>query len=255
MPLAFTLWRSLANFATADVAQASLQTVILPALVGTRAAGGAESEDLAAAGQALAERVTADQAEALLQQQAIFGTLNAGQGRLESLLPIAVTLTSRLRTDDAQREVGRVLKMIGWTIDSKESADHAVPIARELLDKMPADVGRRALVSAVGWASTEDEANLWTTLFIQRYLSSKNGGEADMRAIVELLKFPTMTGAPTQTLLDALRARDASAPGSSAGLLRSLEWVAQKYPAIDVASAPGCPAPATSGLTCPAAVR
>jgi hypothetical protein len=200
--------------------------------------------------------LTADQSKALLQE-AIFGNpgvMVLSRNRIEPLLTIGVTLTSRLPSDDAPAQGARLLRLVGTLVTSDRRATEVVPMARQLLERMPPDAVRGALLSALAWARTPEEANMWSRLLVERGLGSQRG-ETDALAVVELLKFPTTAGAATRTLLDALKARDASAPGASAGLVANLEWVAKKYPQIEVDTPPMCPPPPTSGLTCPTAVR
>lgn len=122
---------------------------------------------------------------------------------------------------------------------------------QELLPRLDAN-GRaeaaRICRSLLGWHG--DPA--WAEAFLGA-ISSYDTADA-VRAIVEVLQYPTVTDSAADILLDALQSRG-GAPGKAAGFHENMAWVARTHPALDLDAPPACPVPLWPGASCPTPAR
>jgi hypothetical protein len=112
---------------------------------------------------------------------------------------------------------------------------------------------RQTLQRLLAWSTSTPEVTRWTTKLVA--LSPPKSRSDGIATIVELLKYPPIAGPPTDQLLDLLKKIDPNAPGKEPGVLTTIRWVADTYPAIDLDARPRCPAPPSLSLACPAVRR
>jgi hypothetical protein len=212
----------------------------------------------AQASRALADKVTPQQVQQYVDQ---FLSMTH-DGRMQSFHPLLVgqisqslqALADKLTLAQARAVLPRIVDWIATTEEPSALRDLAAAVTA-LAAKLTAEQARAALPpvrSALAWASSDDEAAVWTSAFAELLLRVPEPSR--VAEIVEVLKYPMAGGTGTEVLLDALQRADASSPGKDTGLEANLDWLRQAYPTISLDAAPACPEPPRDrGLSCPKA--
>ena len=211
--------------------------------------GSGQAEALGRIMKALAGRLSPEQARATLD--IVRPRLDAATDRdVVNTLGASVVALATALGPDQQAHTTAALKAMSPRLSDADFVNEI----RNLSATWTPDQLRQTMLSLIGWAGTSGEASGWTELLIERVATANAGAESSVRTIVEALKYPSTTGAPTETLLDGLKAVAASAPGKEGKLEGTFEWLAKAYPGVanELDRRPACPAPPSPDLTCPA---
>lgn len=210
---------------------------------------------------------TADLSSKLSPQQAsnacqrLVTLLQDGRTIGESAGVVGEALTATIRRLD-RLEGEKVLKALLMAIrDANATPDALVQFAGAVgalaptSSKDSAQDARETMEALLGWSNSRAvsvaAARAWFAY------ARHDSPEKFVAALVNVLKFPTAAEA-TDELLAALADVVPAAPGSSKGLGENLDWIARRYPRIDLSAPPVCPEPGRLardgrrvGLSCP----
>jgi hypothetical protein len=199
----------------AQQAPETIAAVVAPAFSRTRDPG--QRQALAGAMQALARtlrpgQLTTKQAEAALLPLLSDIKQTIGPGSLEFMAAVEA-LAGNLTDAQANLAVDTVRPVLAWSSDT-----------------LGANAAARALVA----------------------LLSRQPDKDRVRALVELMKYPTAGGEATDIFLNGLPEAAPRAREKPTGFHANLEWIERTYPDVELEAPPACPHPFAPAQTCPA---
>ena len=197
---------------------------------------------------ALALGMTPAQADALFPRltSAMENTLYADQ--LLTLKVAAAAVTTKVSRDTVAPFVAAVAKALASASDI-DRIDALTATMQALGARTDAGLQGDLRLTLIAWSATPDQAAAAVRAFLET--PTGDSGEVRVQSLVEILKYPTVTGQAAHHVLDALRVLNAQAPGGDAGLDASLRWLATTYPGLRIDTAPVCPSPILPALKCP----
>ncbi|MER8777026.1 TIR domain-containing protein [Mesorhizobium sp. M0977] len=199
---------------------------------------------LAKALQALAPKLTEEQAQRILHPilQQLVTTFD--HEALQALAQALRALIPKLTDSQAQEVFDQFQLRVVRTIDSNvlsALAEVLEALTPKLTDSQAQQASRTAS-SSLAWASSKDEAVEWARSLV--VLSLLLHEQSNTEQLVAAIAYPTAAGPATEVLLEAIRARNPTAPRAQAGTDAVLKWLATRYPWI--LDPPICPEPPQS---------